>query len=135
MTRHYFTPTILLGCILFVFGGLARAEVLQCVDDRGAVTYTNLPCENNTDPVPDGAVSSSALAKTKGGVSAAVTYTASEETHESAWAKRPASNSNTALDIETLKAARSSMLVRNQGSPRQEFVALDLRSQHWFDFR
>jgi hypothetical protein len=43
MADRYFTHAILLGCMFVVFGASAGAEIVQCVDAAGAVTYTNPP--------------------------------------------------------------------------------------------
>jgi hypothetical protein len=136
MTHHYFTHTIFLGWILVVFAGFARADTVQCVDETGTVTYTDVPCENGADAARASALTDSSPVRAKVS-SPAGTFTAVGEARESAWVKKPASNRKLAPDVATVKAARSSMLLMDRAASllrQQKFAALDLRSQRWFDF-
>jgi hypothetical protein len=102
MTRHYLTATIFLACLPWMFAGTANAQVIQCIDDDNAVTYTNVACQHGDDArrpakaaAPGAAISSPASTRM-------------------ATAPDPASieaqaNPHLALDVATLKAARSAM--------------------------
>jgi hypothetical protein len=124
MRSQYLPLAIVLCGTLTAFAWPVQADVVQCIEGNGTVTYTNLPCETGTTtasvsesdaPSPD-QIASPAL--------------------ESAWLKNHGSNRSVTVDAETLAAARSSLQMRDQASPRQQvtLVALDQRNPGWFDF-
>lgn len=132
MIRHNFTPAKLLGCLLLICVGLAKADITQCIDRSGVVLYTDGPCNEKSDEIQ--VVSPAVDAKTVPGsgdlaVAAAI--------HEGVWAQKRASARSVTLDVETMRAARSSMLTADQShlSQRKNLVALDQRSGSWFDFQ
>jgi hypothetical protein len=116
---------------------MAKADIAQCLDAAGTVTYTNVPCENSSDGTQDSALSSPPVAKTKL-ASASENFAGASADNEGVWTKKRISTRTVTLDVETMKAARSSMLARDEASHvvhRHELIALDKRNRNWFDFR
>lgn len=137
MTRHYFTPAPFLACLLFLLVGLAKAGITQCVDEAGAVTYTNVPCENNTGDTQASALRNPPTIAPKVAPVSEISIDG-DDTRRSTWATMRANTRSVTLDVETMKAARSSLLAMDQASHllrRQEVLALDQRNRNWFDFQ
>jgi hypothetical protein len=135
MTLHYFSRTIFLGCMLVVFAGVARADIVQCVDGTGTVSYMDVPCQKGANVARASALTKpSAL---RANVSSPARPTAAARAaREVAWKKRPASNHRLARDVATLEAARSSLLQMDNESSllrRQKLVALE-QDRRWFKF-
>lgn len=137
MTDNYFTHTILLSCMLIVLCTPAAAEIVQCADENGAVTYTNLPCENSANLAAAAATNIPSPTKVKV-ASTAATFAAGWEAREGASVKYRASKPSVTLDQRTMAVAKTSTLAIDQATSflhQQNLVALDLRHQRWFDFR
>lgn len=105
MTYHSFTKSVLLGCMLLVFSGLAKADIVQCTDNGGLVTYTDVPCKPGSDAAP---VSRTVAVKAK--ALSPKAFVLAQKARETTWAKKPASDRNFPLDVATAKTARSSFL-------------------------
>jgi hypothetical protein len=108
MIHSSFTPTIFLGCALLALSGFASADVVQCTDSGGKITYTDVACrhgDNSTSVIP---VSRPVTAKTK--ALSPKAFALAQKVRESTWAKKPASNRNLPLDVASAKMARSSIL-------------------------
>jgi hypothetical protein len=136
MTHNYVARTIALGCMLVVFAGFARADIVQCVDDTRAVTYTDIPCRNGDDAARVAVLINPSAAGAKVAPSKR-TFAAPRKVREAISVKKRESNRGLALDVTTLKAARSSMLLNDQESyflRQQKLAALDLKDQRWFNF-
>lgn len=132
MTRHYPRRTISLGCLLLALTRLAGAGMVQCIDVTGTVTYTDIPCRDARDS--DFANPAAIKAETP---SPAENFTAAENLRESAWAKKSVGKRRPATDVTTVKAARSSMLLKDQAwslSRQKKWAALDRQDRHWFNF-
>jgi hypothetical protein len=124
MRTQYLPLAIVLCGTLAAFAWPAQADVVQCIEENGTVTYTNLPCGTGTTTAP------------VFGSDAPSPDQVAAPTPESPWLKNHGSNRNATVDAETLKAARDSLQMRDQASPRQQvtLVALDQRNPGWFDF-
>ncbi|HSY27573.1 MAG TPA: hypothetical protein VK832_08735 [Burkholderiaceae bacterium] len=122
MRTQYFPLAIVLCGILTVSAWPVQADVVQCIEGNGTVTYTNLPCETGTAPVSESNTHSPDQIDSPA--------------PESAWLKNHGSNRSVTVDTETLKAARDSLQIHDQASPKQtaNLVALDQRNPGWFDF-
>jgi len=128
--------TILLGYLLVAFGGQSRAEVVTCVDAGGSVTYTNLPCESDADSARGLSLNGPVVIKEEA-LLPAKGYAISWEVREGAAVKLRVGKPKTSLDMDTLKAARSSTQTMDKASSylqQKNLVALDLRNPGWFDF-
>lgn len=134
MARHTFTYAVFFSCLLVAFANFANADIVQCIDDAGAVTFTDVPCKKSADVVRVSADSSSVSG---GAALLARSATAAGKIHPSGSVKKPARKRGLALDVATMKAARSSMLLRDQESyllREQKLAALDQKNQGWFSF-
>lgn len=138
MTHKSFIQTIFLGCILVVFSGFARADIVQCVDEAGAVTYTDVLCQNDADVARASVLSKpfAAIARLSSPVDK---FAEAEKAREAASAKKQAGNRRLAIDVATLKAARSSMLLMDQAASltrQKKLAALDQdeKDRRWFSF-
>lgn len=137
MTNLYLPRTILLACLLVTISAESRAEVVKCVDAGGSVTYTNLPCESDADAARGLSMNGAAVIK-EGAVLSAKGFAVSWEVREGAAVKLRVGKQKTSLDMDTLKAARSSTQTMDNASSylqQKNLVALDLRNPGWFDFR
>ncbi len=124
MNARYFPLAMVLSGILTVSAWPVQADVVQCIEEGGTVTYTNLPCANGSTTAP--AFGSNTPSPDQ----------IAPPAPESPWIKNHASIRSVTVDAETLKAARDSLQIRDQESPRQQvtLVALDQRNPGWFDF-
>ena len=91
--------------MLLVFSGLAKAEIVQCTDNGGLVTYTDVPCKAGSDAAP-----ASRTVAVKAKALSPKAFVLAQKARETTWAKKPASDRNLPLDVATAKAARSSFL-------------------------
>ena len=138
MTRHSVTRTISVACMLLAFGALARADdIVHCAQQAGPRLHTDVPCAGEAAAAPARAVTEAsavgARVSWQGGP-----FATEGQVRETAWAKNRPANRRPAPDAMTVQAARSSLQLMDQGSTyprRQKFAALDLRGEHWFDFR
>lgn len=138
MTRHSLTRTISVACMLLAFGALARAgDMVRCAPQAGPALNPDVTCARGAAVAPAPAVTKASPVSTR--VSWQAEPSASDgQVRETAWAKARPANRRPAPDTMTVKAARSSMQLADQGSAyqhQQKFAALDLRGEHWFDFR
>jgi hypothetical protein len=137
MTNRYLTHPIFFCFMLLVFAGPAGADIVQCVDEAGMVTYTDVPCKKGVDAAQVSALGNRSTVKLR--VASTVgTLAVARVSRDGAWTKAGTGNRRVGLDMETMKAARSTMLMMDRTSSlshQQNLVALDLRNQRWFDFR
>lgn len=47
--KHRFPQTLLLACAFIAFSGSASADAMKCIDETGAVTLTDVPCNSSED--------------------------------------------------------------------------------------
>ena len=138
MSRRHLALTLPIACMLLMSSGIAGADILQCADAQGGITYTNMPCQNGANLVsPHPATSNIKLAP------AAPTFSAVGDTHESAWARKTASKRHAGPDVTTLQAARTAMQIKDQMSSLSHHPKLaaldqdgplDQRGPRWFNF-
>lgn len=132
MTRNYITRTIFVSCMLVVIAGFAKADIVQCVDDTGTITYTDVPCQIGDDVAQTSALANSSAISPKVSSRADIFVTAGAA-RKATWGNKSAINRTLALDVVTLKAARSSMLLMDQASSlsrKQKLAAPVQRGQH-----
>ena len=108
MTYQSFTHTVLLGCMLLILTGPAKADIVQCTNSSGMVTYTDVPCKLGSDSAPVSTVADIVEAKPK--ASSPQAFVLGQKVQETPWANKPASGRNFPLDVATAKMARSSFL-------------------------
>jgi hypothetical protein len=136
MTRHYLTYAIFLGCMLVAFTEFASADIVQCIDDTGAVTYTDVPCRNGADAARSSGLSTPSAFSANSAPPARIVAIADEPREAVAVMKRM-QRRGLALDVATLQAARSSMLLTDQASSvlrQQKLASIDQKNQRWFAF-
>jgi len=136
MARHTFAYAVFFGCLLVAFADFANADIVQCIDGAGAVTFTDVPCKKSADVVRV-SVSADSSSVSGGAALLARSATAAGKIHPSGSVKKPARKRGLALDVATMRAARSSMLLRDQESyllREQKLAALDQKNQGWFSF-
>jgi hypothetical protein len=136
MARQFLKAALGFACILQVSSGLASAEFTKYVDANGVTTYTNYPqgtgIEGAQTSIPNTASDSAARVIPDTGIVPVSSKPVLED-----WTTRHASARKVALDVETMKAARSAMLALDQTSHvsrHSEFIAYDQKNQGWFDF-
>ncbi len=136
MTNHCFNTAILLGATLMVLSASAASEIIKCVDEAGLLTYTDqASCDTSATLVP--ALGQPDAVTNKLLPSQGMAFDGWEARRAAAVKGRTARHPVTP-DVDTMKAARTSMLAADKLSPfahQQNLVALDLRHQEWFDFR
>lgn len=142
MTRKPLSRTILLACILAACAGFARADIVQCVDESGTVSYTDVPCQNDADVTRAPVLSKPTAVRIPLRIplpSVSGRFATAEKARKAASAKKHASKRRLAIDVETLKGAKSSALLTDQASfllRQQKLAALeqDQKGRRWFDF-
>ncbi len=109
MTSHQIIHSIVAACVLTVSTGLARADIVQCINDAGGVTYTDVACATQADadratyPIDIPAARIAEIAP----VSA---FAAAEEARSASWAGKRLVKRGHTLDVTTLKAAKAQMI-------------------------
>jgi len=136
MIRHYFSPAKILGCVLLIAVGFAKADITQCIDETGVVLYTDGSCNDKADVVQITPAANAPEVEAKNATSSE-NFTDSVAITEGVWARNRANTRKVAVDVETMKAARSTMLAMDQShlSQHRNLIALDQRNGSWFDFR
>lgn len=136
MNRPYLTPLKILGCMMLVFVGMAEAGVASCDEKTECILATDVIYDNVSDEVPVQAsesnrvVEDTALSTTENAID-------SSAVNEGVWAQNRAQTRSIALDVETMRAAKSSVLASDvalHSLPPSNLVALDKRNSDWFDF-
>ena len=136
MAYQFLKATLCFACILQGSPGLASADITKYVDVNGVTIYTNYPQGNSTDGAQTSMLNPTPNAATRV-ISDVGIVSGSNKPVLIDWAAGHASARKVALDVETMKAARSAMLALDQSSHvsrRSEFIAYDQRNQDWFDF-
>jgi hypothetical protein len=82
--------------------------VVQCVDDSGKTTFTDVPCKPGSDAASVSTISKPVAAKRK--ALSPKAFVLAQKARETTWAKKPASDRNFPLDVATARTARSSFL-------------------------
>lgn len=108
MPSQLFYRSILVTLLLIFASAFARAEIAQCVDDKGRITFTDRGCNANSDSMPAAAMMFSFPGKAKAPVAAA----AGERS--SATVRLPQASSGLSLDMMTVQAAQSAMVASEQ---------------------
>jgi O-succinylbenzoate synthase len=126
MNQHQFAPAVFVACVLMAFAGSAAAGIVKCVDNTGAVTFTDVPC--NTDPDAAHAADAIQAAPAPAGIKPSLrtgNFAAAEEARVAAWANKPAANRSLARDVATLKAAKAAMISSDSAAAlvRQQALA------------
>jgi hypothetical protein len=126
MIHYSSTSTIFLGCALLALSGFASADVVQCTDSGGKITYTDVACRHGDNTASVATVSHPVAAKIK--ALSPKAFALAQKARESTWAKKPAGARNLPLDVATAKMARSSILEIDAERiflRRQKLVALN----------
>ena len=123
MIKPQLTRTVFAACLLIAFSVSARAEVVQCIDDTGSVTFTDLPCNADADAVPVGAVKTPAAA-TKGELQAR-NFAAAEQARTAALAIKHRQKRALSVDAATMGSAKLSLISKDREAvlARQQALA------------
>jgi hypothetical protein len=107
-----------------LFAQAAMAEIVQCVDSAGSVTFTDVPCKAGEDAVRLGKSVNKAEIRKKV-VAEQGTYSATPHVREAIGMDKQALGQSLATDAATLKAARETLLSMDRVSklPRQQVFA------------
>lgn len=134
--RHGFLQNALLGCLLLAFGGLSRADIVQCINGSGRVTYTNGACEDidgdNRLLMPNNSLELGERASPP-----EAQLGATERKGQSQVTGLPASRRRVPLDVETMRAAKESLHAMDRTSAllrRQTLAALEIKNRRWYNF-
>ena len=107
------TKTVFIASMLLAFAGYAQADIVECIDDTGATTFTDVQCKTETDTVRASHPSGTPLVKAS----------AATRNENFAGAKRPGATVNKPIaprkmetDVATLRAARISMAAMDYAS-------------------
>lgn len=99
---------LLFACALLAFSGTAQAAIVQCIDAKGSITFTDVPCKADADTVHSyGMREASPLVS--GNSMQANHFAAAEQARATASTKRRTAKRRFPLDVATLKAARIAM--------------------------
>lgn len=113
MIKPQLTRTVFATCLLIAFSVSARAEVVQCIDDTGSITFTDLPCNADADAVPvAGAISTPAPA-TKAALQAR-NFAAAEQARTAALAVKQKQKRGLAVDAATMETAKLSLIAKDR---------------------
>jgi len=125
---------ILFCCLLLAFGAMSRADIIQCANEAGGITYTNGSCENIDDNIhgltPNELPTSSTrdvrlqALETIAGKDAGLEKNSQDHRRQ------------VSLDVETMRAARYSLQEMDRASAlqRESRVALNASKRHWYYF-
>lgn len=119
MIKHHTVPTVLFAFLLVASAGSAQADIMQCVDAKGQVTFTDVACGTDADADAD---ASGALAPKEvkptiiSPSSQKKRLMAAEKARSVAWAKKRPASRALALDVATMSAARAVMTTMDHAS-------------------
>lgn len=133
MNRHLFISAVSLAGLLAISGGVARADIIKCVDAEGHVTLTDQDCPRNEAvlaqqevaavvpmaDVPDQAPRAQVTRVVLSADAPALPPKSWESTHA-----HPAPTRSFALDAATLKAARVTMQLLDAQTHQQKMASL-----------
>ena len=124
MIKRQLTRTVFAASLLIAFSMSARAEVVQCIDDTGAITFTDLPCnaDANAVPVPD-SIKTPTVA-TKAG-SHGGDLAAAEQARTAALAIKQRQKRGLAIDAATMEAAKLSLIAKDREAALARQQAMD----------
>ncbi len=122
MTRHPIIFSLSIACALVAVPGFANAEIVQCTSETGAVTFTDTACSPDADVIATGSGESSS--DNAPGSSRADNFSNAETARATTWAVKNFPHRQLALDAETVKAARATMILRDSASAAAHQQAL-----------
>ena len=118
MTRHSFFCIAFAVCTLTAFSGSSYADIVQCIDERGATTYSNTPCELGSMKSIDSGEVNESLQRNSSQLEnrkiLGAKYAAAEDARVAAAAIRHFPQRGLASDVETMKAAKASAVLIDQ---------------------
>jgi hypothetical protein len=119
MTPTEIRNSIFLVCCLFVLSGVANAQVVRCIDETGAVTFTDTPCKSDGDAARGSR--STKVAELQSSVTpiapAVKNFAAAEGIRAAAWTAGHQTGPALAIDVATLKAAKALMISTSRAPP------------------
>lgn len=133
MNRHLFISAVSLAGLLAASGGMARADIIKCVDAEGHATLTDQDCPRNEAPVALQEVAAVApMADAPGEaprpqVTRIVLSAAAPALPPKSWEAthaHPAPTRSFSLDAATLKAARVTMQLLDAQVHQQKVASL-----------
>jgi hypothetical protein len=124
MTRHQLASTIFVAWVLIALPASVSAEIVQCSEQTGAVTFTDAPCKSQAvvqrvdDTIP------TVAARTKASLQQ-TNFAAAEKTRAAASTNKRTPYRRLAVDVSTLKAAKVSLVSMDDASAlvRQQALA------------
>jgi hypothetical protein len=120
----FMVALILISCL--GFAERARADIIECVDEAGAVTFTDVPCKSAADAKRGAARYSAEVAQARNSATSAKA-TAGQHGRPAKSENRLPSYSGLDTDVATLKAAKSSLLMMERASAMARHQALASR--------
>lgn len=115
MISHPLNRTIFAACMLIALAASARADVVRCIDDTGAVTFTDLPCKSDSEAVAVPSLAGDSAVTTKAALQGEKLAMA-EQARAAAWAAKPKPARGLALDAATIETARLSMIAKDHAA-------------------
>ncbi|MGZ3158226.1 MAG: DUF4124 domain-containing protein [Burkholderiaceae bacterium] len=124
MSHYTPIPLILSTCFFLCFAQAAMAEIVECVDSAGSITYTDVPCKAGEDAVRLGKSVDKVAIKEKL-TTQQNKYSATQHVREAVGVDKPSAGNGLTTDMSTLKSARESMASMDRVSKlsRQQMFA------------
>ena len=115
MSQHSHLPGIFATCFLMLFAETAMAEIVKCIDVKGAVTFRDVPCKAGEDAVRLHSPVNPASEKEKE-TSQLEKHSATPYPRATIRIDRMPPDHGLATDMATLKAARDALTSMDQVS-------------------
>ncbi len=123
MNQHTFRGIAAVFALL-AFSGAVQAEVVQCENAAGGITFSDVPCQTSEKTVRASDADQSLPADTKASP-AISSFVAAERARAAAWAVKRPPRGRLADDVATIKAARSSLILLEHASDLARQQALN----------
>ena len=106
MTQHLITHAIFVFFMFLSFAGIAKAEIVQCIGDAGATTFSDVRCAVDANTVLAPSKKKTSADKTKTSLQTKK-FVAAEKARSVASANRLTTKRGLPIDDTTLQSARS----------------------------
>lgn len=134
MTQHRLAHTIVFAWVLIAFAGSAKADIAQCIDEKGLTTFTDTPCDTDVAAPRVSALINTPAIKTK--VSLQIRkFAAAEKARVAAWANKRPLGRRLPVDVATLEAGKVSLVAMDHASALLRQQALAEQGKSWTFWR
>lgn len=106
--------SLLAACMLIAFAASANADVLQCIDGSGMVTYTDQPCPAGAQAEPVAGLTGVSTARNTASSQSGILLV--QQARDAASAARQKPRRGLAPDVATMQTARSSMISKDHAA-------------------